>query len=529
MAQMRNFQTLIYFLFVAAFLQNPNVFAAGLTMTAGEAEVAQAEASANYHNQKYDAALFQLRNIVNATEPGTKANVEALEMMALIFRQQKDDAQAAGIYKKLLASAPENVKAPYHFELGTLRFQKKNLEEAQEHFEYSNKAGFNKGTSQFFLGLIEFSKQRYRKSLKLFNESFEQPDSEVLRAALRFYLGNVYLQFGKTESAIMNFKIAAANTDDNPISANSAKGAKQALSQLDKSRFYGSGSLLTQYDSNVQSNPIDVASALGASYQASFKNIISANVGYTTPSTREFQISPNYSFYGNYNYNKRTRDYNFMSNTLSVFAFHQPYKRFSKGLKLQTNLSFKNTPYSDRPSSTLYTKYSLTEEIGPVFKYELSPRTFLNNSLLWKPMYYFSDPSSGPNRRSGHGIAFNLSLDHISQWNYWNPETYVSGEYDIIEGDNFDCIQFGGGIGNSIQIDQRMTFKQFLDIAYYNYYNSTPSREDQNYTLRAVINTVMNAKWSWTADASYIMNKSSMPASYKYNRYTTSLGITYSL
>ena len=525
---MKIFQLFIAFLLIAQINANFAI-TAGLTMTDGEAEVAQAEASASYHNKNYEAALYQLRKIISTTNPGTKPNIEALELMALIYRQQKDDAQATGTYKKLLANAPEEKKAPYHFELGTLRFQKKSFQEAQAHFEYSANAGFNKGTSQFFLGLLEFQNQRYRKSLKLFNQSFEQPDSEVLRSALRFYLGNVYLQFGKTESAIMNFKIAAESTEDNPIAQNSAKGAKQALEQLNKSRFYGSGSFLTQYDSNVQSNPIDVANALGASYQGSLKNIISANVGYSTPSTRDFQISPNYSFYGNYNYNKRTRDYNFMSNTLSVFAFHKPYKRFSKGLKLQTSLSFKNTPYANRPSSTLYTKYSLSEEIGPIFRYELSPRTFLNTNLLWKPMYFFSDPASGPNRRSGHGFSFYASMDHISEWNYWNPEVYVSSEYDMIQGDNFDCFQYGAGIGNTFQIDQRISFKQYFDFLGSNYIHSDPLRKDQNYSLRAVINTTMNAKWSWTADASLIMNKSSLPASYKYNRYTTSAGITYSL
>ncbi len=524
---MRNYQLLIVFLLFAQI--NIRQANGGLTMSPSEAEVTQAEASAYYHNQKYEEALSQLRKIISGTDSGTKVNVAALELMALIFRQQKEEAQAAGVYKKLIQTAPESVRAPYHYELGTLRYQKKNYTEAKEHFEYSESAGFNRGTSLFFLGLIHFNDQKYRKSLRLLNSSFEEPDSQILKGAIRYYLGNLYLQLGKTESAILNFKEAIANEEPNPISANAAKGAAQALSQLNQSRFFASGSFLTQYDSNVQANPVDVTSALGASYQASLKNIISASAGYATPSTRDFQISPLYSFYGNYNYNRRTRDYNFMSNSLSVFAFHKPYKRFSKGLKVQSSLSFKNTPFANRPGSTLYTKYSLTEEMGPILRYELSPRTFLNSSLFWKSMHYYGDPETGANRRSGNGFAFQTSMQHISEWNYWNPEVYVNSEYDLIDGDNFDALNYGAGLGNLIQIDQRISFKQFFDILASNYIHSTPSRKDQNYSLRAQITTVMNAKWSWVADGSLIFNKSSLPASYKYYRYTSSLGITYSL
>lgn len=519
---------------ISATIALTNVAQAQLYITPGEIEVLQAEATLQYHSGNLDEALNILKKIIESSRPGSSASVAALEMEALAFRQTKNDALAAGIYKKLIQTAPNEKKAPYYFELGTIRFQQKNLVEAKECFTKSAEAEFNAGTSRFFLGLIESEQQNHRRALYRFSYAVSAPDSSPLLPATRLYLANSYLQLGKTESAIRNLiesvklaDYAAKNKKKSAISEGAGKGAEKTLKSLDSSKLFASISLLQQLDTNVQSFPTSVKSSVPATNRQSFKSVLSASVAYSTSPVKTWQFTPLYAFYTNYNYNGNTRDFDFLSHTAGVYIFHKPYLRLSKGFKAQSVFSMKNTAPNTK-TGTLYSKFSLTHEVGPMIKYELTPRVFYNAELSWKPKTFYTDPPQGENRRSGQGVYMKHAIDFISIYDLWNPQAYFTFEWDLPVGANFKSTSFGAGVSNKMQVTKKLSITEFFDSTFSNFYNNKPNRSDKFFNARVLFANTMNAHWSWLFDVSYMTNKSSIPTSYEYDRWTSSLGATYS-
>ncbi|MBI2606961.1 MAG: hypothetical protein HYW49_12885 [Deltaproteobacteria bacterium] len=503
-------------------------------LTPGELEVLQSEALLQYHSQKYDEGQATIRKIYSNTEPGSDQQVAALELLALIHRQKKEDPQAAGVYRKLLATAPLSKRPAYHFELGMIRLQQKNRGEARQNFSAAVDGNFNPGTSRFFLGLLDFEDANPRRALHDFSTASAWPDAEAIMTAVRYYLANSYLQLGRTEAAVRNYKealrSAGAGADagaPDPIAESATKGAAKALGDLDKSQPFSSVSLLAQWDSNVQSYPIDVTNSLGVSNQRSLKAVLSGSVAYSTSPTRDWQFTPLYSFYGNYNFNSATRDFDFLSHTLGAYVFRKPYLRFAKGFKAQSTFSMKNTPDADRPGGTRYTKYSLTHDIGPVVKYELTPRSFLTGELYWRPKKYYADTDTGTSQRSGQGLLAKATVDFISAYALWNPTGYFSFEWDATNGQDYDMTAFGMGLSNTMQLTKKVALREYLDTTFTGYNNTAPTRNDRYYSARVALTNTVNASWSWLVDASYTLNDSSVPTSFEYKRVTGSLGATY--
>jgi hypothetical protein len=391
------------------------------------------------------------------------------------------------------------------------------------HFTKSFEGNFNPGTSLFFLGLHELEEKNDRKALQNFSLSKNFPDHEALVAVIDFYIGLTYLQIGKSESALRKFIDTKRNKENSSMVEQSKMGADKAIGELNRAATFMNAGVTTQYDSNVQSNPPEVTNSIGLTNQRTIKSIVSANITHVTPPLRTWQLTPSYSFYGNYNYNSKTRAFNFITHTGSIYLFHQPYKKFTKGIKAQSSFSFKNSP--SKVSDTLFTKYSLTEEIGPIIRYEMSPRVFFTTEVLWKPKHFYSDPTTGSSRRSGGGFIVRPSFDFITISPSLNPKAYLTYEWDDTKGTTYDAKSFGIGISNSMNLGSNWSFQQSIDGSRSDYYESNPRRKDTYLSARASLSRSMNQKWNLAIDGSYMKNISNQPSSYSYNRLTASIGI----
>jgi hypothetical protein len=269
------------------------------------------------------------------------------------------------------------------------------------------------------------------------------------------------------------------------------------------------------------------------SAQKSMNTVVTATFGYSTSPANSIQLIPSYNFYTNYNFNYLARDFNFMAHSPSLYVLYKPAARFSVGGKAQGTFVMKNdlAPGEDA-SRVKYRPFSLVGDIGPVAKYEVSPRLALAAEVYFRPKDYYQDPSGGDSRRSGQGIYAKLSGDLSTGLSWLNLLPYVSFEWDYPEGLLFRSYNYGGGIGDPIQLTDKFILTPYLDLLGSNYYAAVPpafvKRDDFKFTSRLSALYTINSKWTALADLTYINNDSSIDTSYKYNRLLVSGGATYS-
>lgn len=507
-----------------------NAFAA----VSGDTEVQLTLATIAYQAKNYKEAKKTLSTVLKS-EP---KNVNALELLALSQRALNEDDQASKTYESLVKLGPKDKRAAYGFELGTIRYKQKKLGDARRYFEYAAKSNFNAGTSHFFLGVMDFSDKEWRGARHHFTASLTYSDSKPMTPITRYYLANTYAQLGKSDAALINYNTAKEAvesepnfnpTDNDSMTGNIRKNALKELKALDKGSKYISLTYMNQFDSNVQTNPSEVDNAVALSSQRSGKSILSISAGASTSPTDIVQISPSFNFYTNYNYNYLARDYNFMSFTPALYVLYKPYKQLSGGLKADGVFSMKNTLDATESKRNLkFRPFSLTGDVGPVGKYELTPRISLAAETVWRPKRFYTDPASGTTRRSGGGLLAKLSGEFISGLWWWNPGGYASYEWDYPSGSDFRMYAWGGGASNAVQFTDKFTLTGYFDLLSTNYYQTTPPiRSDFNLNFRVAGSYVLTDHWTAIADMSYTNNDSTLSQTYKYNRFVTSGGAVY--
>lgn len=520
-------QQIKYFLFIFL-LTLSNAFA---IPNNGELEVMQTQATLAFHSKQFQQAREHIKSILNS-DPN---NISALELLALVEKENKNDQEAAKAYLKLIKAGTKEKKPAYAFELGSIRYNQKKINEAKKYFEYSAHYKFNPGVSHFFLGLIDFNEKNFKLARNHFSAALTYSDAQAMEPISRYYLASSYAQIGKSDDAIHNYyevtNIVAENKNysNDKMTAELRRNALKELSALDKQQLFLNATLQAQWDSNVQTNPSEVDNPVARSNQRSLKNVLSAVAGYSSSPTKKIQVAPSFKFYTNYNYNQYARDYNFVTTSGTVYTMFRPYARLAAGLKTEGTFSMKNNLKSTDSRETLrYEKYSLTGDIGPVVKFELTPKVRLSFELTWRPKNFYTDPENGDTRRSGHGIFSRISSDFITDYEEVNPTVYLSYEWDNPIGKTYRVRTFGLGASNPIALHEKFTLTPYLDILFSDYYETlAPKRDDTNVSFRLVGSYAVNEKWNLLADAAYVLNDSSDSTSYKYNRFMGSLGASY--
>ena len=473
------------------------------------------------------------RQMINEILKNDEKNGGARELLALIQSQMKDDNGAAATYERLLKDCPP-LKAPgYHFELAMIRFKQKKNNEARRHFDLAAGGLFNAGTSHFYLGVMDFSAKEWRGARHHFTASLTYTDGKSMEPVTRYYLANAYSQLGKTEAAVHSYyevsDAATSNSGINNLPDGIRTNALKELKALDANQRYASITLQQQFDSNVQSNPSEVENPTAATGQRSGKSNLSIAAGYSTSPTRTIQITPSINYSTNYNYNYLARTFNFMNFTPALFVVYKPYARLSAGLKADGTFTMQNMLDPNESTRDLkYRPFGLTGDVGPVLKYELTPRISLGAETYWRPKRFYLDPAIGSSRRSGGGAFAKLSSEFVSGYNWWNPLLYVSYEFDHPGGTDFRMTAWGGGVANSVAVTGKLTLTGSVDAVATDYTDTVPKRDDVAMNFRIAGTYPLVTHWMATADVTYTDNESSLDTSFKYNRWLGSVGATYS-
>lgn len=515
---------------IAALLFAQSVFAA---TEQAQYEVLEAQASIQFHAKDYKKCLAILDKLL-VSDPN---NVNGLELAALSQRQLKNDEAAAKLYKKLLKVAPKDKRSAYYFDLAMIQYSKKQIAEAHKSFERALFGQFNPGMSSFYMGMMDFNGKKWRDARNNFSAALTYSDAKPLEPITRYYLATAYAQIGNQTSAIQHYREAEEVIESNeksgtPPDSNVLEVRKNILKELktyDKGAMSLSLSLSSQYDNNVQTNPVTATDPLTNSSKKSSKVIVGVSASGSTSPTKILQLNGSYRFFTNWNENHLARDFNFMSHTGTVLAMINQGKRFSFGVKNELIFSMKNNLLAEDSRDTLkYRPYSTYYDLGPVAKFELTPRINLSGEVFYRPKWFYLDPASGDSRRTGAGVFSRVSAEFQSPFTWFNPLAYVSYEWDHPRGKTYRVYQLGGGVSNALYLSDKFTLTPGLDILGSNYYEiKVPKRDDtyMNYKLSGMY--LVTPKWSALADVSFTNNTSTITASYGYTRFTGSVGASY--
>lgn len=515
---------------IAALLFTQSVYAA---TDSGQIEVLQAQATMQYHAKDYKQCLSILDKVLVADPK----NFSALELAALSHKQLKNDDAAEKIYKHLIKIAPKDRRAPYYFDLAMIQYRKKDTKQAHKNFNRAVFGNFNAGTALFYMGMIDANNKKWRDARNNLSASLTYSDAKQFEPVTRYYLATAYSQIGNTTSAIQHYREAQAVIDEKEKSgskpdATSTEIRKNILKELqnfDKGSMQLGLSLMSQWDSNVQTNPVSATDPLTNSSKKSAKAVLGVSASGTTSPARMLQGSASYRYFTNYNTHHLARDYNFMSHTGTLIGMVNPGGRFSAGLKSELIFTMKNNLLTEDSRRELkYRPFNTNFDIGPVAKYEVTPRINVSGEVFYRPKWFYLDPASGDSRRTGAGIFSRLSAEFQSPFTFINPLAYASFEWDHPRGKTYRVYAWGGGVSNPVYVTDKLTVTPSLDFVISDYYAEKAQKRDDDYMAYKLAGMYMlNSNWSALADVTFMDNTSSIAASYTYSRITASLGASY--
>jgi tetratricopeptide (TPR) repeat protein len=496
-----------------------------------------AEAVLAYNARKYDEALKILASLLKEA-PNL---VEFLELKALALKSAKNDPESQKTYENLIqVKTAEGLSAkalaPYFFELGVIHFRAKNPSKARPCFEFSIKNDFNQETAHFFIGLLSYQSNDFGGASEHFEKAAKTAVRE-LKAVATFYLAQALVKLGDSSSALSSFSEAKTFSEglEDETSKAIQKAANQVLDPLNQSKKFASIALSLSYDSNVQALPNSLDGTL-AFNKASIKNLLQAGFGYMSSPTRTFQWVPQYRLFYNYNFNRDTREGEFLNQYVSLYLNRKPLEKSGYGFKVDASLTFQNQVDTNTDKAT-YRIFSSTATIGGYYRTRFGKHWNSNFDVSFGPQHYNTDSTltneNLDERRSGGIFTMREVLSGTAYGRFFNPGLVLAFTKIDAEGDG-NSAEFASRAGavsvfNGFQWTDRI--RNNLGISYSStFYDRRNSfiRIDQNYAVQTDLSYQLNPKWNWIADASLSYNDSNVPDGFEYRRWTVSTGISYS-
>jgi tetratricopeptide (TPR) repeat protein len=504
----------------------------GATMTRAEEshpglmnEALYSEALIAFHRQQIDDAVRILDQVL-ASSPNY---AEALELRALILKGKGDEAQALEMYQKLLTIRPAGQRAPYEYELAMIYYHQKNEVAAKLYFEKALRAGFNAMVCRFFLGTIAFNQNNNRYAEYYFSKIAKGANSELKLLAL-YYLGLVELRTSYPMGASRDLTAAlklAGELPPSPTTEQISTSVKQVLSPFTKSQIFANATVLGQYNSNISQLPTSLtSSSQSVSGQATGVVNLSGGVGYMTAPLADFQLVSSYHFALNLDSNSETKNYQFVTNTVSLFLNYLPLGQFQTGMKAEANLLFQDNPVdsSNASGSYQYTKYLLGGEIGPYFRYQFSRQIEAEIDLYFRPQDYFTETGL-----SGTNVFSRASIKADYSRNFFNPSAYVEYEHDGTNSNDFVANTVGVGVGNLLKLSPRDFVTPGVDFLDSNYPDNSLGRHDLSLAFHVDGVHIMNPHFSILANFVFTRDDSTESDVYSYSQAVVSLGVSYNL
>jgi Flp pilus assembly protein TadD len=492
------------------------------------AEVLYSEAVlALSHKQSQEAI-----KILNSLLKQYPENIEALELRALTLKNQGNDTLATESYKKLIQLKPPAERGPYHFELGMIYRRQKNVAQARYHLAMSLKLKTNPTVCHFFLGMMSYDEGNYSNA-ELHFRHVARGDLGELRLISHYYLGLLELKSGYSLGATRDLREARAIASTMPENKNAQdiKGsAEQILAPFGEPQWFANLALLEGYDSNVAQVPTSLASSNEASGKGTAKTTFSLGVGRMSAPMDTVQFVGSYRFNLNKNMNSDSRNYEFVTNTASLFINVLPLNPTQGGLKIEGNFMFQNQVQNglsttDSNAQYSYGKYNLSAEIGPFFRYQPNRELSTELDVFFRPQKYYVDDGE-----SGLTVFSRVTgrLDKGKRW--FNPGASLSYESNGAKSGTYKENSIGIGASNLFKVTPVDNLNFYVDYVSTKYPQfDVDTRRDKNISFRLNHAHTFNSRWTLLADLTYTHNGSSVPESYTYNRLQSGLGVSWSL
>jgi tetratricopeptide (TPR) repeat protein len=482
-----------------------------------------AEAIIAYNKQQVPKALAILDELIKISP----SNKEYLEMKALALKGTGDPKKSLEVYLRLYQVSANKDKGPYAFELGTLYTQLSQFPAAQKYFEKAYELNFNTLASQFYMGLSAFQSSSYgvaEKNFRPVSESALEPYSLMSK----YYLGISYFKLNNGSQGVQQLVAVRNSTRDaaaGSVEKTLGDASSKMLAPFSYGHWFGNIVLQSQFDSNVQLLPTTYTNPTGTNNPATMKMNFSGGGGYMTAPLDRIQWVAGYRASYNYNFNANAKGFQYFTNNASLYANYNALAATSAGLKVESSYAFQNalTDAADTSSAYQYQKYNFTMGGGFYIHHQLDREWKLEIDLGGKNQLFYADSSLSGLDYTGR-VAVRSDLGRT----YFNPGVSAVYENNRAHGDAFYSTAYGVGLMNTMNFPGSLTVGQSFDVLLTKYGRLTPSRSDKNYSLRVNASKMLNAKYSLLADAGYIKNVSSVPETYTYNQFVTSLGLGYS-
>ncbi len=187
---------------------------------------------------------------------------------------------------------------------------------------------------------------------------------------------------------------------------------------------------------------------------------------------------------------------------------------------------FQNAPINPSDAASLYEfqKFNSTYGGGAFVRYQLTDYWRLDADANYRNQKYYEDDD-----QSGSNTNYSLALRKMASDRYFNPGFSAVYETNNANGSSVHYKAYGFGVNNVMNFPALLTVSQGIDFLSTSYDRLSPSRDDQNISFRLGAMKFISPKVSVNADLNYIKNTSSLPDSYSYNRFMTSVGIGFML
>lgn len=490
-------------------------------------EADYAEAVFEFTNRRYSKAL----EFLNALLQKKSDHIQALELKALTLKTLRNDADSLEVYEKLLAAKPEEQRAPYHFELGTIYFRQKRFEEAKDHLEKSIQAQFNLGVSHFFLATAEFQTQELKKALRNFKSALEDVPTD-LQVACHYYMGMIHAQMGYGPGASNELLLARDQARDlensprfNSMVQDLSQASSRALEPYNRSTWMKNISFSLQEDGNV-SSVSSIVTPEAAAGKVSLKSNLGLTLGYAASPLLRVQPVIIYRLSLNKNFNGDARDYEFTTHTLSGYFTYNPLSTTQYGTKVEGNYGFQNRSNLSTNEST-YRPFLQSFEVSPFLKTAVIEHLQLTTELVLKSQTFPND-SIGIDRRSGNILLPRVSAQFDTLSHYWNPMGSLGYEFNQTLGSNQRSRTLAIDFSNTMKLPQNRTLTLGASMTWGNFSLRIPeTRSDRSSTLRASFQAPLTSSLLLTTEATYTANSSNLSSIYSYTKPTASIGLNY--
>jgi tetratricopeptide (TPR) repeat protein len=491
-------------------------------------------ASLAYREKDYHKALEVLNNLLEVSPH----NISFLQLKALTLKASDRSAEALPLYESLVDLQKDDLvkTGPYHFEIGVIHYRNKEHDRARHHLQKSVEAGFNLGAAHFFLGMGAYERGNWNAAERHF-QAVLNSNAEDLKTPAHFYLGQVYSQTryraGAVDQLTMSRSQAMHRKENVSLSPSSRQMAEQiysasslALAPFDQSQYFGNITVLSSYDSNVRSLPSSLPDEF-ATGKGSARQNMQLGIGYSSSPLGWIQVVPSYRSSLNYNFNKEAREAEYFSNILALNLNRNALQPSYYGLRLEGSYSFQNvSDIADKKSNRIeFEPFSYGALIEPYFSHEVIRKLHLGGALSINPQNNLATPG-----RSGTEIFLRTSLRWDAGSQFWNPSLGLVAGRRAAEEERYQMSQLSLNLANSLYLTERMWINLSGIFAYHGYDEvAADGRKDLNYNFRAGVVRRFKSSFSFLADTSYILNRSSLDEQFDFNRFTVSAGLSYSL